>query len=190
MKPKNLKYLVGVLTTALGLYTGPINTNKVYAENTASIKVMYEVLPIRALYVDKQDNITKILSNCPTISDERLQVFKNGIETQMNDKIKENYHKLLPTIDWNIPKVHQIKPEPKLLQNNPPKEREVGEVYSNLEKAVFNNIKKTVDKEKNMSSSEEIWDKVKKLNLPQDKKEYQIRVTICEDNISIEHIKS
>jgi hypothetical protein len=68
--------------------------------NTARQKVTVTVLPIRALYIDDNNTIIAIFSNVPTITEEKLQVFANGLPTALTDKILAQYKMLQARVDW------------------------------------------------------------------------------------------
>ena len=167
-----------VLATALGT----AGMNIVYSDSAStSHQVVITISPIRALYLDEQDNITQIYNNTPTITNDELQIFKNGVEISMTSEVRKQYNELLSTLNWNEPGVYQINLESEKIDN--PSE----ENYSNLEKMRENlsDLEKMLADE--ISSEiilplDKIYDAVSKVDLPANGKDYIIMTTVNGDS--------
>jgi len=187
MKIKKLKYMASAfaLIASLGVYSGLTTASIANAGNTATQTIIISVAPIRALYLDSQNNITHILNNTPTIAEERLQVFKGGVEIPMSDEIRQQYNSLLSTVDWN--KCGVYKPETNYNQELDAEQSSFTE-ENNSEKMVADAISNKI-----ICPIDKIHDAVSKLNLQPDKEDYIIRTTVYENpegttDISVEYL--
>ena len=68
---------------------------------TATQRITVTMPPIRAIYLNHENQIIAALSNIANIEETKLQVFKAGCEIKAEDDILKKYHKLLPKVDWN-----------------------------------------------------------------------------------------
>ena len=56
---------------------------------------------MRAVYLDRNDNIIAVLSNDSDIPEQHLKAFKGGVQTAVDDEVLRRYRKLAPELDFN-----------------------------------------------------------------------------------------
>lgn len=112
MSKKNLTRIIGA--SLFGVASLLTNVKPAIAGgNSASQIVTIRIDPIRALYLDEQSNITKILSNCdtPTFESRIPVVFQGKAKIPMNNEVWSQYSLLLSKMDLNKPGLYEVTPD-------------------------------------------------------------------------------
>jgi len=96
MLNKNIKAIL------ISIFSSALLVGYTHAESsTATQRITVTIPPIRAIYLNQENQIIAAFSNVPSIEETRLQVFRNGSGIKADDEIFKKYHKLLPEINWN-----------------------------------------------------------------------------------------
>lgn len=175
MQTTNLKHLIYCLIVGSAIYGGAGTNIAKALSSTTTQTITITVPPIRALYVDEEETIAAIFSNIPVIADEKLQVFKDGAEIPVSDEIRCQYKKLLPTVNWSkLGWVYQrLDSETELLKRTQLEKETAGEIYSDLERAVYKEIAKEIS-----ACPERIFGKEQELSSSPHKVNYVVRATV------------
>jgi len=96
MLNKNIKAIL------ISIFSSALLASYTHAESsTATQRITVTIPPIRAVYLNQENQIVAAFSNVADIEETRLQVFRNGCEIKADDEILKKYNKLLPQVNWN-----------------------------------------------------------------------------------------
>jgi len=142
MKIVTLRYLTCFLIISLAICSVTGTKIAEAASSTTTQTVTITFPPIRALYLDKSERIVAIFSNTPTMTEERLQAFKCGVEIPISDKIIYQYKELLPIADWSKTGwvYQQWNPKPELPEEKWPEEKPAWGTSGHSEEVICKDI--------------------------------------------------
>jgi len=84
---------------AMTCISGTQFINAASRSTTQTVKV--SVSPMRAVYLDRNDNIIAVLSNDSDIPEQHLKAFKGGVQTAVDEEVLRQYRGLAPELDFS-----------------------------------------------------------------------------------------